>query len=64
MQIQVSLALDVLSVFDESLDLTNTPRFIVLWHLVRYELIRTFTISSPPPSVSVQAHNLAYLSIQ
>lgn len=61
---QVARAFDVLSVVDESLDLTNTARFIALRSLVRYELRRAFTISSPTPIVSLQAHNLAFLSIK
>ena len=63
MQIQAAPALDILSVFDESLDLTNTPGFIALWHVLRYELIKAFMISYPTPTVSFQAHNLAFLSI-
>ena len=50
MQIQVAPALDVLSAFDESLDLTNTLRFIALWHLARYEFMRFYN-SSPTPIV-------------
>ena len=44
-----SSSLDVLSAFDESLDLTNILRFIALWHLVRYELVRDFIILPPIP---------------
>lgn len=47
MQIQAAPALDIPSVFDESLDLTNTLRFIASQHLVSYELIRAFTIFLP-----------------
>lgn len=63
MQIQAAPALDILSVFDESLDLTNTPRFIALWHVVRYELTKAFTIFYPAPTVPSQVFNLAFLSI-
>ena len=40
MQTQAAPALDVLSAFDESRDLTNTLRFIALWNLARYEFMR------------------------
>jgi hypothetical protein len=61
MQIQVAPALDVLSAFDESLDLTNTLRFIALWHLARYEFMRFYN-SSPTPIVFLQGHNLVFYS--
>lgn len=64
MQIQAAPALGISSVFDERLDLTNTPRFIALWHLVSYELIRASTFSFPIFIVFFQAHNLAFFSIK